>query len=78
MRNPFDDFPKYEQWFFSKKALAWREDHEAGILEAMEAMDRLKNLKERWVEHRGCSSDCESCDTADWCLFTIQGEELTE
>lgn len=74
MKNPFDDFPEYTDWFVGQKALKWRMTHEAEILEATEAVDRLKNLKERWVEQRGCSSDCESCDTVDWCLFTIQDE----
>ena len=72
MINPFDDFPTYSEWFVGEKALKWREEHETNILEAMEAVDRLKDLKERWVEHRGCSGDCENCDTVDWCLFTIQ------
>ncbi len=75
MINPFDDFPiSKEGWFPWAKAIVWREKHETEILEAMEAMDRLKNLKERWVEHRGCSGGCESCDTVDWCLFTHKKE----
>ncbi len=77
MTNPFDDFPKYTEWFVGEKTLSWRKKHEAEILEAMEAMDRLKNLKERWVGHRKCSGDCEGCDTVDWCLFTIR-EEVKE
>ena len=72
MATIFDDFPGYEDWFCGEKALQWRKAHEAEILVAMEAQDKLKILKDRLVENRGCSGDCEKCDTLDWCLFTIQ------
>jgi len=73
MKNIFDDFPREKGgWFPWAKAIEWRKKHEAEILEAMKVADRLKDLKARWVEHRGCSGDCDSCDTTDWCLFTTQ------
>lgn len=31
---------------------------------------RLEAVKKRWIDHRGCSGDCEDCDTVDWCLFS--------
>ncbi len=71
MTNPFDDFPSYTTWFLGEKALQWRKDHEAEILEAIEAQDKLDALKKRYVENRGCPGDCENCDTDDWCLFTL-------
>lgn len=78
-KNPFDDFPQEKGgWFPWAKAIEWRRNHETEILGAMEAADKLKGLKARWIEHRGCLGDCESCDTSDWCLFTIQREEVKQ
>ena len=74
MTNPFDDFPKYTDWFLGEKALSWRKKHEAEILDEIKLANRFRELKERWVDYRGCSGDCENCDTMDWCLFTIREE----
>lgn len=70
MTDIFDDFPTHATWFLGEKALKWRKDHEAEILEAMKAQDKLDALKKRYVEHRGCTGDCVNCGTDDWCLFT--------
>ena len=76
MKNLFDDFPREKGgWFPWTKAIEWRRNYEVEILEAMKAADNLKILRARWIERRGCSGDCEACDTTDWCLFTIQREE---
>jgi len=72
----FDDFPRGKgDWFPWTKAVEWRRKHEAEILDAMEALAKLKTLKTRWVEHIGCSGDCASCNTPDWCLFKNQEQK---
>jgi len=60
-----------------KKADLWDQyaiydnDKEEEILvkDLITVYEKLKAIKKIWVEYRGCSEDCEACDTVDWCLF---------
>jgi hypothetical protein len=36
--NPFIDFPKYNDWFYSEKALRWRSKHEAEIVNSLKLL----------------------------------------
>lgn len=44
MTNPFDDFPKYTDWFVGEKSLAWRKRHEAEILEIIDKLDAVREV----------------------------------
>lgn len=44
MKNPFDDFPAYTDWFVGQKSLKWRKVHEAEILDVLNKLDAVREV----------------------------------
>jgi len=42
--NPFDDFPGYTDWFVGEKALTWRKNYEAKILEVYSKLESVREV----------------------------------
>ena len=44
MKNPFEDFPKYSDWWLGEKAIRWRKKHEVEILRQLGLLESIKDF----------------------------------